>query len=225
MSDWRRKTRAVEAREVCFCKLCGAEVVRLNFANGHPYWTNVEIERGQRIVVEGAGMNFNFKPEHDCLKVAENNLRNAESTYGEFYRKHAEAKNTLATLADADAQIAANGQTLDDQTAKLIKGIRESAENTFKTLDAQKPGIDQLIEATRAKVELLRQGKSIIPSDKPAIGRVAKVVKGRKVPVGTQGTIFWMGLDQYREDSLRVGIDANGTKHYTSSENIQIVTP
>lgn len=225
MSQWNRKLRGVEPREVCFCKLCGAEIVRLNFSNGTPYWTSVVWENGQRCVILGAGNHHNFKPEHDCLKEAENALRNTEATYREFYEKHAAAKNTIAQMDAADAELIAKKEAIGDQEiVAVLKRVRASAEDQFKLLDGQKAGIDKVVQDARDRVELLRQGKSVIAADKPAIGRTAKVVKGRKVPVGTQGTIFWMGIDQYRDDALRVGIDANGTKHYTSTENIQIIT-
>lgn len=221
MSQWNRKLRAAEPKEVCFCRLCGAEIVQLSFANGTPYWTNVIFENGQRCVILGAGNNHNFKPEHDCLKIAEDALRSTESTYSEFYKKHAELAATLEQFAQLDQEVTA--ESPDGNIAATLARIRLMAESNFKASDAQKPGIDQTVQAARDRVELLRQGKSTIPPSEPAVGRTARVVKGRKVPVGTEGIIFWMGIDQYKDDGRRVGIEANGQKLYTSAENILII--
>jgi hypothetical protein len=55
----------------------------------------------------------------------------------------------------------------------------------------------------------------------PAKGRTVKVVKGRKVPVGTVGECFWVGSNDY---GARVGIkDATGTKHFTAASNVEAV--
>lgn len=52
----------------------------------------------------------------------------------------------------------------------------------------------------------------------PRMGYPARVVKGRKVPVGTDGTITWEGDSAY---GRRVGIrDAAGTTHYTAISNV-----
>ena len=55
----------------------------------------------------------------------------------------------------------------------------------------------------------------------PCKGRKAKVVKGRKVPKGTEGTIIWVGDNGYGES---VGIkDAKGVVQFTAVTNV-IVT-
>lgn len=52
----------------------------------------------------------------------------------------------------------------------------------------------------------------------PVKGYPARVIKGRKVPVGTEGTITWEGDSAY---GWRVGIrDAAGTVHYTAISNV-----
>lgn len=219
-----KKKRHVEAKEICFCRLCGAEIVQLRHANGHPYWTNVcfELRSHGRYIVLGEGNNFNFKPEHDCVKQAELDFARAEREYNEFVAKHTAAVNTLAQVEQAEketAQTHADDQQLLDTFKRIYAGAREN----LKMLDAQKPSQDDYITGLRTRLELLRQGKSVIAADKPAVGRTAKVIKGRKVPVGTQGVIFWMGIDQYKEDSYRVGIEANGQKHYTSTDNIEVI--
>lgn len=52
-------------------------------------------------------------------------------------------------------------------------------------------------------------------------GQTVKVVKGRKVPIGTEGVVFWVGESQY---GWRVGFeDAEGTTHWTAASNVEAV--
>ncbi len=52
----------------------------------------------------------------------------------------------------------------------------------------------------------------------PAKGLKCKVVKGRKVPKGTIGEIFWVGDKGY---GLTVGLkDSQGTAHFTAASNV-----
>lgn len=47
------------------------------------------------------------------------------------------------------------------------------------------------------------------------------VVRGRKVPIGTQGRVFWMGDKGW---GMSVGIEeASGKKHFTSLKNVETV--
>lgn len=53
------------------------------------------------------------------------------------------------------------------------------------------------------------------------IGRRVKVVKGRKVAIGTTGTVFWVGRG-YR-NAVRVGVkDATGTAHWLAAANLAV---
>ncbi len=48
-----------------------------------------------------------------------------------------------------------------------------------------------------------------------------KVVKGRKVPKGTQGRLFWVGQTRFGK---RVGFnDATGTTHWTAATNVEVI--
>lgn len=50
---------------------------------------------------------------------------------------------------------------------------------------------------------------------------VVKVVKGRKVPIGTEGDIFWMGDSGY---GMSVGIrKLNGDKVFTAIKNVEVL--
>lgn len=54
----------------------------------------------------------------------------------------------------------------------------------------------------------------------PSKGKRVTVVKGRKVPVGTTGTVIWHGEGNY---GWRVGVkDADGEVHWTAASNVQV---
>jgi hypothetical protein len=74
-----------------------------------------------------------------------------------------------------------------------------------------------------------------IEAEVPREGRHVRVAKGRKVPVGTEGTVFWYGTDKYaaRRNWLlddgragyRIGFrTAGGEKFFTAATNVE-VTP
>lgn len=54
-----------------------------------------------------------------------------------------------------------------------------------------------------------------------ARGRRVRVVKGRKVPVGTEGTLIWLGGGRF---GGRVGLkDDEGTVHFTAAGNVAVM--
>lgn len=54
-------------------------------------------------------------------------------------------------------------------------------------------------------------------------GSTVKVVKGRKVPLGTEGEVFWLGDKGW---GWSVGLKtAEGEKHFTALGNVESVTP
>lgn len=74
-----------------------------------------------------------------------------------------------------------------------------------------------LDEARRARNKAALEAEA----KKPAKGRKVKVVRGRKVPVGTVGRCFWVGQGGYGE---RVGIQtADGTTYWTAASNCEAV--
>lgn len=67
----------------------------------------------------------------------------------------------------------------------------------------------------------------------PAKGKWVKVVRGRKVPKGTEGTVIWYGAgkayswyDAKYGPPKRVGLKtADGTVHWTAASNVEVLDP
>lgn len=62
----------------------------------------------------------------------------------------------------------------------------------------------------------------------PERGSTVRVVKGRKVPVGTIATVFWKGIDEYKTNRwgtyYRVGLRLeDGSTVYTSMDNVEVI--
>lgn len=59
-----------------------------------------------------------------------------------------------------------------------------------------------------------------------------KVVKGRKVPVGTEGTVFWIGMRNYSKYgnwwswTVRIGLKTDaGDTFFTAEDNVELCEP
>jgi len=59
------------------------------------------------------------------------------------------------------------------------------------------------------------------------VGREVEVLKGRKVPIGTVGTIFWAKEANYSGRHVtRIGIQtSDGATHWTYAHNVQVKDP
>jgi hypothetical protein len=77
----------------------------------------------------------------------------------------------------------------------------------------------KLEEADRARRAAEAKARRLAEEKAPCKGCRCKVVKGRKVPVGLRGTVFWMGDGQY---GTRVGLkDDAGTVYWTAASNVE----
>lgn len=87
---------------------------------------------------------------------------------------------------------------------------------TWKTeVDRLHRELEQALMAERALTQQEQEKR------RPARGKVVRVIKGRKVPVGFQGEIFWIGTGQWGE---RCGIkDADGRVEWTATSNVEVV--
>ncbi len=118
----------------------------------------------------------------------------SEDTFKEGY-VHGEYGSKAFAFVDATPEVVARYATwLVEQAAKREAAAREASKE----------------RALRELSEISR-------------GREVKVVKGRKVPVGTAGQVFWYGQTQY---GWRVGFTtAAGEKHFTAASNVEVVVP
>jgi hypothetical protein len=84
------------------------------------------------------------------------------------------------------------------------------------------PEVATAYEAYKAALAAKRVAATMAyEAQKVAKGKVVKVVKGRKVPVGTTGEVIWYGDGKW---SARVGIkDADGTVYWTAASNVEVV--
>ena len=63
--------------------------------------------------------------------------------------------------------------------------------------------------------------RAAIASGEVVKGATVTVVRGRKVPKGTTGIVFWTGTDAY--DKPKIGFkDAAGTTHWTATSNVEV---
>jgi hypothetical protein len=212
------------ADHVEYCRLCGAEIVRMTYANGQPYYTDVVIgPNGQKRVITGSGNHLNWKRSHDCVgeakRVWEESVRNLER-YTQELETLRQSVAAYRTLRDAPAPTTpALIETVKSLMSSLSQVEAQLAEKE-KSVAQYQPYVAQF----RANYDKLASGVSIIPESAVQVGKTVKVVKGRKVPVGTVGRVFWMGEDQYREGQMRVGIaTADGSKHYTAATNVEVL--
>jgi len=91
----------------------------------------------------------------------------------------------------------------------------------WKAEEDRKAEAYRVAEADRLEAGTEARFKALLTEVKK--GAEAVVVKGRKVPKGTRGVITWAGPGNY---GPRVGIkDAQGTVHYTSESNIEVLLP
>ena len=53
-------------------------------------------------------------------------------------------------------------------------------------------------------------------------GAQVRVERGRKVPLGTEGKVFWTGPDRYRPREMRIGlVTEDGERHFTAARNVE----
>jgi hypothetical protein len=79
---------------------------------------------------------------------------------------------------------------------------------------------DQLLPQVKAWNETQAQ--------EPAKGKTVKVVKGRKIPHGTTGEVFWAGwksnaYDYNRSRTFRVGFKVGEETYWTDGKNVEVV--
>ena len=112
-------------------------------------------------------------------------------------------------------------------------GYMESGYMVCKTLDVEgfydpiyqsklfKVLIDENMEEEMLLQEKLE--KQRLEEERLDFNKTVRVVKGRKIPIGTEGEIVWMGFDSFGKK--RVGLRLlDGKKVYTAATNVKVVT-
>jgi hypothetical protein len=100
------------------------------------------------------------------------------------------------------------------------------------TIDAT-PGIRAEYDAYRATLARERQeARDALEAATPYAGKIVRVVRGRKVPVGTVAEVIWYGAGRdYGHRAryggtppMRVGLKVNGERVFTDAGNVQVVS-
>lgn len=102
----------------------------------------------------------------------------------------------------------ANGATID-ATPEVIAAASEWQRKVL---------VSDLLAQSAAKARAIETGKAVV------------VVKGRKVPIGTEGIVFWKGIDKFKSNhystAYRIGFkDAEGETHWTAESNVEVIAP
>lgn len=81
---------------------------------------------------------------------------------------------------------------------------------------------DAVIEAAElANAETLEVAEAAEEARRIAKGKRVRVVSGKKVPIGTEGEVFWMGDSKF---GTRVGIDAPALgRVFTALHNVEVI--
>jgi len=91
-------------------------------------------------------------------------------------------------------------------------------------------------EWEKAYAESQRRVREEAEARLPKVGRNVRVIKGRKLPKGTTGRVFWTGCNQFRtyyrngynqrNEFERLGIQlADGSKVFIAGANVEVVIP
>lgn len=122
----------------------------------------------------------------------------------------------------ADERPEAHGPGAPFDHSNMSKYDRNRGEKVelFQT-DAERHTKAALKQAVNEAEAALREAEDAAV---PYKGRTVKVVRGRKVPKGTEGRVFWRGSSGYgRGLTYRIGLEtAEGDKHFTAESNVEV---
>lgn len=76
-------------------------------------------------------------------------------------------------------------------------------------------GLQRLID------EQKRQNEIALANGEIVVGQIVKVYRGRKVPIGTMGVVFWIAEEEDAFGCYKIGFkDDAGNKHFTAIHNV-----
>ena len=105
---------------------------------------------------------------------------------------------------------------------------REATVDATEEVQALHEAHTAMVEAKKAMERAeARRAEALAEVRTPGRGKTLKVVRGRKVPVGTVGECTWYGRGKgygFREGEMRVGLKmADGRVEYTAARNVEVV--
>ncbi len=155
------------------------------------------------LVVAGREMGTN------AVKVTRTVLANISSDKYPTREEETRVRDAATALIESDTLLARWWHSM--MTPTIITKADANA-----TEQARTDAILALVEEARQEVETRRH-------ENPRKGASLKVVKGRKVPIGTTGKLFWVGTTQFGK---RVGFkDATDATHWVAWGNIEFTDP
>jgi len=106
----------------------------------------------------------------------------------------------------------------DQETKRIVYATTRFAGGGAASVDATPEVIEKAVAYTEKKIfdKLLLAAPENFEK-----GKTAVAVKGRKIPIGTEGTIFWLGKKKYANDwrNDRLGIETKDRERLFSAKN------
>lgn len=105
------------------------------------------------------------------------------------------------------------GYSTADVDAPAAAMAAWTTEKALREAEARKRAAEHAAETERYEAE--QRART------PRRGSIVRVVKGRKVPIGTEGTVFWAGDSTW---GLRIGLDFGGQREFISADNVEVLS-
>lgn len=122
-------------------------------------------------------------------------------------------------------------QVLDPGFYDGLRFVRPSVEATedapAEDVQAYHAAVKVETDARAAAQAKAEKERALAEWRKPLKGRKVKVVRGRKVPIGTIGVVAWTGRDDYGRSEDRIGLKVEGNDKlvYTAARNCVAFVP
>jgi hypothetical protein len=95
--------------------------------------------------------------------------------------------------------------------------------NNGASVDATEEVIEEAARFNERNLLSAMRLRALGEAKLPKIGRNVVVVRGRKIPKGTKGRVFWFGPDRFSRGN-RVGLETvEGERFFTSADNVEAV--
>lgn len=128
----------------------------------------------------------------------------------------------------------------DDETESIVRvdyaTTRGWTYPNWATVDADEATLVKVFAFRKAAAERVAAAIAAEEAKVPRKGRMVKVIKGRKVPIGTVAEVGWFGKDRYARiprnrvffdmyvpEEHRVGLRIDGEMVFTSAANVEVL--